>query len=46
MFKPKEEYCTFKKEVVDPLKEDEPCFKLRKGLPLIGEEAPDAYKRS
>ena len=32
MWKPKESYCTVKKEVVDPLAENEPCYVLRKGL--------------
>ena len=32
MWKPQKMYCTVKQEVVDPLKENEPCWKLRKGL--------------
>lgn len=32
MWKPVKEYCTKKKAVVEPLKENEPCWILRKGL--------------
>jgi hypothetical protein len=35
MWKPKESFCTVKKASVDPLKENEPCWKLRKGLRWI-----------
>ena len=35
MWKPEPEYCTKKKTRVDPLKESEPCFKLRKALQAI-----------
>ena len=35
MWKPKPEYCTVKKTCVDPLKRDEPCFRLRNGLPVF-----------
>ena len=28
-------WCTKKKTVVNPLKEDEPCYVLRKGLPVV-----------
>jgi hypothetical protein len=32
MWKPQESYCTVKKTSVEPLKENEPCWKLRKGF--------------
>jgi len=35
MFKPEPEWCTVKKMRVDPLCEDEPCWELRKGLPVF-----------
>lgn len=35
MWKPQPKYCTVKKEIVDPLQRGMPCFKLRKGLPVI-----------
>lgn len=36
MWKPEKCYCTVKKAVVDPLKQNEPCYVLRKGLALVG----------
>jgi len=35
MWKPKECYCTLKKQIVDPLGKDKDCFILRKGLKII-----------
>jgi hypothetical protein len=35
MWKPQEMYCTVKKNVVDPLKRNEPCHIKRKGLKNI-----------
>jgi hypothetical protein len=35
MWKPSPSYCTKKKEAVNPLAENEPCYVLRKGLPFL-----------